>query len=441
LTLPWIRARPLLALAIVCLASTAARLAWLPAPCRDPCRSPDQHVLIFDEVYYVNAARVIAGITPPPGSNYANAPLGRDPNAEHPQLAKLIIAASIEALGDNPWGWRLPSVLCGTLTLLGMFALVRAAGGGRWLAVGAAALMATDNLLLVHGRIATLDIYTVTAMVWGVAAYLRGRWLLAGVLIGLSLCTKEVGAEALLVVALWEALRWWRPRRRGWLRLGTLTSCVGAAAATFIGLLAAMDRIAPPYDDGGRRFVTGGVFGHVGHILSYAGALTSPGGPKGIASYPIGWLVDYKPIPYLVIVPDHPGPGLQNIHPAVHFLGLINPPLLLAVLPALVVAVRVLIGTGRQGGSMWTRPVSALDLDLAQVGLSWFAATFVPFLVASLVFGRTSYLYYMVVVLPGLYLLAAWLMARSKLRKLTGMWVGLVALGAIIAYPLFPLPF
>ena len=79
---------PLVLLVVLCLASVGMRAAWLGDPCRSPCRSASDHVLVFDESYYVNAARVIAGIHPPPRSTYAAAPLGVDPNAEHPQLAK-----------------------------------------------------------------------------------------------------------------------------------------------------------------------------------------------------------------------------------------------------------------------------------------------------------------------------------------------------------------
>ena len=88
------------------------------------------HTLIFDEDYYVNAARVIDRIRPPAGAPYANSPLGTDPNSEHPPLAKLVIAGGIELFGDGPIAWRLPSVLLGTVAILGMFALVRAAAGG-----------------------------------------------------------------------------------------------------------------------------------------------------------------------------------------------------------------------------------------------------------------------------------------------------------------------
>ena len=177
-------AAPLLVLLVVSLLSLGARGLLLDEPCQSPCTTAAEHTLVFDEAYYVNAARVIAGIHPPSGDHYADAPLGTDPNAEHPQAAKLIMAAAIEIFGDGPFAWRIGSLIMGSIALLGMFALVRSAGGGRWSAVGAAALMACDNLLLVHGRIGTLDIYVVAAMIWGVALYVRGSPLLAGLAAG-----------------------------------------------------------------------------------------------------------------------------------------------------------------------------------------------------------------------------------------------------------------
>ena len=150
--------------------------------------------MVFDEAYYVNAARVIAGIHPPQGDHYDSSPLGTDPNAEHPQGAKLIVAAAIELFGDGPFAWRLGSLIFGSLAILGMFALVRSAGGGRWSALGAATLMACDNLLLVHGRIFTLDIYVVAMMIWGVAFYLQDRPVLAGVILAIGFCFQAGGA-------------------------------------------------------------------------------------------------------------------------------------------------------------------------------------------------------------------------------------------------------
>lgn len=420
----------MLLLVVLCLASFAARAAWIGAPCHAPCRSAADHVLIFDETYYVNAARVIAGVHPPRGAPYADASLGVDPNAEHPPLVKLIIAGSIELFGDGPLAWRLGSLVMGTLAILGMFALARAAGASRWVAFAAAGLMAADNLMIVHGRIGTLDVYTLAAMVWAAVAYLRGRTLLSGVLIGIGLCMKVVAVYALFVLALYEALVWLRQRdgarERAW-RIG-LTSVV--AVGVFVGMLAALGQVAAPYDDAARRLVSGGLFGEIAHILSYGAGQRSPHGPMGIASYPWGWLVDYKPIVYLNINPSQPAPGLYDVHPQVHFLGLISPPVLLLALPATALAAIRAIQL----------PLGP-DFTLTAVGVAWFAGTFLPFLLLSMLLARTSYIYYMVVVMPGMYLAAAWLLPRLwARRKLMAAWIAVVALAAVIAYPLTPLP-
>ena len=177
---------PLVTLAVISVLSLGARAYKLGEPCTVPCTTANDHTLIFDEAYYINAARVIAGIHPPAGSHYAQSPLGSDPNAEHPQGAKLIIAGAIELFGDGPFAWRIGSLLFGSLAILGMYFLVRSAGGDRWPAVGAAALMACDNLMLVHGRIGTLDVYALAPMIWGVGLYLRGRWLSAAAVLALA---------------------------------------------------------------------------------------------------------------------------------------------------------------------------------------------------------------------------------------------------------------
>jgi predicted membrane-bound dolichyl-phosphate-mannose-protein mannosyltransferase len=419
-----------LLLAGLLLISVLSRLAWIEEPCHMPCRTSDDHLLVFDEDYYVNAARVIAGIRPPTGAPYANAPLGVDANSEHPQLAKLIIAGAIKVFGDGPLAWRLPSVLLGTVAILGMFALVRAAGGGPWLGLGAAALMACDNLLLVHGRIATLDIYAVTAMIWGAALYLRRRPVWAGVVIGLGTSAKEVAPYVLFALAVLELLRWWRTRDAARLRLGRLAACVAVWAATFLAALTVMGWIAAPYSPQTGKLVPNGPFGHVAHILSYAAHQTSPHGPQGIASYPWQWLGDYKPITYLNINPARPADGLFHVHPAAHFIGVVSPPILLLALPALALAA---VGVTRRV----PRPTDEVSL----VGLAWFIGTFAPFELLSLVWSRTSYIYYMLIVLPGVYLTVAELLVRERRhRRLIGAWAAAVLAAAIALYPFTPLP-
>jgi predicted membrane-bound dolichyl-phosphate-mannose-protein mannosyltransferase len=389
---------------------------------------------VFDEAYYVNAARVIAGIPPPAGAPYAKAPLGVDANSEHPPLAKLLIAGGIEVFGDGPLAWRLPSVLLGTVAILGMFALIRAAGGGPWLGLGAAALMAADNLLLVHGRIGTLDISAVAAMIWGAALYLRSRPVLAGVVIGIGACAKEVAPYVLLVLVVLELFRWCPSRSDGSRRVASLASCAAVSAVTFLVVLGLLGRIAAPYSPQTGKLVPDGPFGEAAHILSYAAHQTSPHGPQGIASYPWDWLVDVKPITYLQINPSRPAVGLEQVHPPVHFIGVISPPILLLALPALLYA-----AAGVFPGRFRRERRRANEVGL--VGLAWFLGTYLPFVALSLLKSRTSYLYYMVIVMPGIYLVVADLVARiGPRRKVVWLWMACVLAAAIVLYPFTPLP-
>ena len=438
---------PLVLLAVLSVVSLAVRLAWLAEPCRKPCRSASDRVLVFDERYYVNAARVIAGIHPPPGSPYATAPLGSDPNSEHPQLAKVIMAGAIELFGDDPFAWRIGSIVFGSLALLGCFALARAAGGGRWVALGASALMAADNLLIVHGRIGTLDIYALAAMIWGATFYLRGRPLAAGVTIGIGACMKLVAPYVLLALAVLEVLRSLTPTPEGYAerryakwrngRWQSLATCAATSAVVFIAGLAVLDQVAPPYNTATQKTIAGGPFAHLSHMFSYASSLASPHGPSGIASYPWQWLGDYKPIVYLNINPAQPAPGLTGIHPQAHFLGMISPPILLLALPGLLL---VALGMARSLPRR-VRRVAPRPSPVATVGLAWFIGTFVPFELLSLFWQRTSYLYYMVIVMPGIYLVVADLIARSGVsRRAIAVWAFTVVVAAVLMYPFTPLP-
>lgn len=422
--------RPLQLLALLSLLSFGARALLLGEPCRAPCRTAADHVLVFDEIYYVNAARRIAGVPVPAGQPYATAPQGVDPNAEHPQLAKLVMAGSIDLFGDGPWAWRLGSLVMGSLAILGMFALVRAAGGDGWLALGAAALMALDNLVLVHSRIATLDVYALAAMVWALAFYLRGAPLAAGALIGVGACTKLVAPYALLVVVLLETLRLLSARSGLGLRRapGRLGICAASAGAVFFGLLALLDALARPYDQARHSRISGGALPHLDHMLSFAAGQVSRHGPKGIASYPWQWLWDFKPIVYLNIEPRHPSQAFTRVHPAVHFLGVVSPPILLLALPGLIAAAAAV---------RRRRTVGETDL----LALAWSVGTFLPFLALSLFWHRTSYLYYMVIVMPGIYLAVARLVQTQwRHRRVLAIWAAAVVAAAVIMYPLTPLP-
>lgn len=454
---------PTVALSLILVLSLYARVLHLGQPCTDPCKASNVHTLIFDENYYVNAARVIDHIEPPAGAPYHGAPLGDDPNAEHPQLAKLAIAAGIEVFGDNARGWRIGSVLFGLIGMVALFAMVRAAGGGAWLAVGAVGVMSLDNLLLVHGRIATLDIYAVSMMLVAMALYLRGWWLPAGIALGVAGCMKEVALLLVVVVVALEALGWargwWRRREAkvqaasladtpdpppgtaianalpaplpapsppargiggGWRRLALF---LAAGAVSLLGLLWLLDVLVPGYDPVNRVTYAGSPFTHLFHMYHYAQLLKAKPNETGIASSPWQWLLDERAIDYAKVAVN----SLANGHivasrATVYFRGAINPFIIFLAIPALFAAL----------GAAWRK-----GDGVAALGACWCLGTFLPMALESAVSGRISYLYYMVVALPGVYLVTARLFRPSRIGPAATLgWVTALVYGFLHLYPL-----
>jgi dolichyl-phosphate-mannose--protein O-mannosyl transferase len=433
---------PLVALCLILLCSLVARVIDLRLPCTKPCRTPASHTLIFDEAYYVNAARVIDGINPPAGAPYHDAPRGKDPNAEHPQLAKLVIAGTIKLFGDNPGGWRSGSVLFALLAFLALYALVRAAGGSRWLAVGATAVMASDNLLLVHGRIATLDIYGVAMMLVAGTFYLRRRPAFAGVALAVGACMKEVALYLLVVLFLLEVLRFtrerWGPRAEAGASdpaahsatppgMGTnirpLAICALWTLGGFVGLIWLLDVLVPAYDPVAHVTYAGNPFSHLSHIYHYALALKSRPDAVGIAASPWQWLLNENTIDYARVAVNKATDGhLVSSRAIVYFRGSINPFIIFLAIPATFAAC----------AAAWRERDG-----VSSIGACWCLGTFVPFAFESQTSGRINYLYYMVVVMPGLYLVCARLFSRREMptAALLGWAVALIY-GFVHLYPI-----
>ena len=376
---------------------------------------------MFDETYYVNAARVIDGIRPPTGAEYATAAPGADPNREHPPLVKAIIALSIRAFGDRPLGWRAPSLLFGTVAILAMYGLALAAGANRWVALASAAVLASENLFFVHGVIATLDIVALTFMLAGVGLYLRKRPWLAGAVIGIGACSKIVALSALAVLAVVEGLRIVLPPataagptavrvRRGTAAFG---ACVVGALAAYLGTLFLLDV---------RYTSFANPVAHTSHMLSYAQRIpdqprSRPGFVPAATSRPPEWLLNRKPIVYFqkFTPPGSPSRALVLVQ------GRMSPFVIYLALPALVAA----------AATSWRRRD-----DLSFVIVGWCTATFLTLTLISLDHSF-NYLYYMLVVVPGMclgvvrFLTAPWLPRAVRWVYSFGLLYGFVSL-----YPL-----
>ena len=225
---------PLVALLIILALSLLARVLFIGRPCGTPCRTGQDHALIFDEAYYVNAARVIAGIHPPSGRPTPMRRCTRTRTRSILSSRSSIMAGGIKLFGDNPWGWRIGSVIFG---LIAIVAHVHArpcgprkpVAGGR----GGRGDGAIDNLMLVHGRIATLDIYSVSLMVLAAAFYLRKQPLIAGIVLGIAACMKLPGLFLVAALVVFELIRlawaWHGPEGR---RAAVLARVIPLAVTT-----------------------------------------------------------------------------------------------------------------------------------------------------------------------------------------------------------------
>jgi hypothetical protein len=84
------------------------------------------------------------------------------------------------------------------------------------------------------------------------------------------------------------------------------------------------------------------------------------------------------------------------------------------------------------------------DVQLAALGVCWFIGTWFPFAFLSLVDHRTSYIYYMVIVMPGIYvaitylLSHAWRLRRWWVSALVGGFALVVFAAAVFLYPFVP---
>lgn len=78
-------------------------------------------------------------------------------NSEHPPLGKELMALGMSVFGNEPWGWRVASVFCGALSCTLIAYLVFLWTGSLGIGLFTACLLPLDPMLLVHFRMALLE--------------------------------------------------------------------------------------------------------------------------------------------------------------------------------------------------------------------------------------------------------------------------------------------
>lgn len=131
---------------------------------------------IFDEVYHAVTAKLILH-NDVRAYEWWNQPPEPDTAVDwlHPPFAKYTQALGMKAFGENAFGWRISSVIFGTLVILVTALLADELFQDKRLSLTAALLASLDGLLLVQSRIAMNDIHVTFFLILSFWLYARYR--------------------------------------------------------------------------------------------------------------------------------------------------------------------------------------------------------------------------------------------------------------------------
>ena len=164
---------------------------------------------------------------------------------EKPALLYWMIVASFKVFGVSEWSARLGPAVCGLLTIVAVWCIGRATGGG--FAFWAVVVNASCLGLIVFSRAASFDVVITMTSTWALAFFLlhelpstkNKRPLLAGfyLFVGLSLLAKGLVGIVIPfgVVGLYYLLRRTWPQRSVWLSLTRGLPLALLVAATWYG--------------------------------------------------------------------------------------------------------------------------------------------------------------------------------------------------------------
>jgi len=201
---------------------------------------------------------------------------------------------------------------------------------------------------------------------------------------------------------------------------------------TYFTLLTVLDTIVTPYS-GGRpvdrnqaaicdyTLIWHDACNHFVFMNRYAGKLVDHGHPQGLAAHPLDFWVNRKAITYFKVTRTVTAGKVSKTTVLIWFRGEISRVLLITSWFAIVL-------------NLWWA-IRRRD-DLSFLVLAWAMGTWLPPEAFNLIDDRTTYLYYMVVAMPALYLAVARLLGAWRVtRWLMLPWIVLFLYDAAKLYP------
>jgi dolichyl-phosphate-mannose-protein mannosyltransferase len=307
---------------------------------------------ILDEVYYYGSA---PGSTF--GDGYSIIQNHKDLRPEHPPLGKLFVVAGIEAFGDNTFGWRVPSIIMGTLGIILFFLICRRLNMSRRATNIATFLLAFENFTFTLASIAMLDVFMMTLTLAFFLLYLYREYLLSGVFIGLAALSKLFAAMATPTLLIHWIFSKTKPSR--WFALTIIT-----APISFVALMPLFDFAIS------RQFQS--PVARIKDMLTLSGSLTFANTTHPSLSRPWEWVLNYIPMPFW-FGPHYPGNTWLG-----GYNGAISPTIWMVVIPIVLF--------------MLYRAVKGNEAGL--FGFAWFFGTYILWIPISIATNRISFVYY-----------------------------------------------
>ena len=384
---------------------------------------------LFDEVFYLPAARAFLAGLP-------------DPNFDQPPLAKLLMAGSIALFGDNPLGWRIPSLVLGVASVGLVYMIALRLTKSTKAAAMVALLLALDPLHIVLSRVGMLDMFMFTFGMAGLYALLNirtdvhgdqdlKRWALSGGLFGLAVASKWPAAFMLIGALVFVLLSTRQPRKGLLMPIAVMLAAVAVVyTLTYLPLI---------LRSGPQAFIDLQLTNLKMHLNFPA---------NGQASPPLGWLVGRRPVWFGWNKPDFPVPGwllfIPNLfHSEAVFavIAMVNPFICWpAEIALLVLGVRWLLNIYRSKVKKRKLSAKVRLSDAGKFSLVWFIATWLPWLISP---RAQTMLYYMLPVLPAFFIALATFVQRNPRRWAVPAVIAAAVLSLLILYPLtilLPMP-
>lgn len=388
----------------------AVRLLIVNFPGPKPGEEYYETGFVFDETYYVKAARLLLK--------------GESTNHEHPPLVKILIMVGILIFGDNPLGWRLFSILFSSISICLLYLLTLNLTGNRLTSFSAALLFAFDIMAFNIGQIGMLDAAALMLVLAASIMLVKEKYDSSGLLFGLALLCKLSSIFSFSIIFFLLAKRIFGDGRFNaktiseWL-ITAVRIVLMALAIFLVGLWV--------YDIAYGVF-SGNPLNHLNYMFNYHSILQYDEEDVVFERIilPLRWinpLDPFPPIPYYVVkVTEITNGGLHEYYPIAYY-GIYTPLWwsIWLITPA------SLVGTIRK------KKRSDFFIFL------WIAANFLPYIILAYVSRRWVYPFYFCATLPGLYMgLSQYLAYPKKLRILLASLIFIQILWFILWFPVKP---